>query len=192
MNKKNEGEFTTRRRGAELEAAILQAAWNELLEVGFPSLTIEGVAARAQTSKPVIYRRWPNREELVLAAIQNILPAPPEEVPNTGNLRSDVIIVLNRLNEMLRQIGPETIHGLMSVLTGIPLSELISFRRTNTMQTILNRAVERGEIRREKITPRIAKLPVDLIRHEVLITYEPVSQDTIAEIVDEIFLPLIK
>ncbi len=127
-----------------------------------------------------------------MAAIQRILPAPPNEVPNTGDLRSDVIIVLNRLNEMLRQIGPETINGLMSVLTGIPLSELISFRRTSTMQTILNRAVERGEVRREKITLRISRLPVDLVRHEVLITYEPVSQDTIAEIVDEIFLPLIR
>ncbi|MFB5673820.1 TetR-like C-terminal domain-containing protein [Paenibacillus terreus] len=115
-----------------------------------------------------------------------------DEIPNTGDLRSDVIIALNRLNEILRQIGPETIHGLMSVLTGIPLSELINFRRTHTMQTILKRAVERGEIRGEKITPRITSLPVDLVRHEVLITYEPVSQDTIAEIVDEIFLPLIK
>ncbi|GGH76392.1 AcrR family transcriptional regulator [Pullulanibacillus pueri] len=192
MNKKNEGEFPTRRRGAELEAAIMQAAWDELMEVGFPNFTIEGVAARAQTSKPVIYRRWPNREELVLAAIHKILPAPPDEVPNTGELRSDVIIILNQLNDILRKIGPETIHGLMSVLTGIPLSELINFRRTNAMSTILNRAVERGEIRHEKVTARITRLPVDLVRHEVLITYEPVSQDTIAEIVDEIFLPLIK
>jgi AcrR family transcriptional regulator len=192
MNMRNEGELATRRRGAELEAAILQAAWDELMEVGFPRFTIEGVAARAQTSKPVIYRRWPNREQLVLTAIQKNFPAPPGEIPNTGDLRSDVIIVLNRLNEILRQIGPQTIHGLMFVLTGIPIAELINFRRTDAMATILNRAVERGEIRPENITPRITRLPVDLVRHEVLITYEPVSQDTIAEIVDEIFLPLIK
>ncbi|WP_025716447.1 TetR-like C-terminal domain-containing protein [Paenibacillus sp. 1-18] len=192
MNKENEGEFTTRRRGAELEAAIIQAAWDELMEVGFQSLTIEGVAARAQTSKPVIYRRWPNREGLVLEAIRRNLPPLSDEIPDTGELRSDVIIVLNRLNEMLRQIGQETIHGLMSVLTGIPLSELIGFRRTNAMPIVLNRAVERGEIRQEKITPRITRLPADLVRHEVLMTYEPVSQDTIVEIVDEIFLPLIK
>ncbi|MEC0235687.1 TetR-like C-terminal domain-containing protein [Paenibacillus kribbensis] len=93
---------------------------------------------------------------------------------------------------MLRQIGQETIHRLMSVLTGIPLSELIGFRRTNAMPPVLNRAVERGEIRQEKITPRITRLPADLVRNEVLMTYEPVSQDTVVEIVDEIFLPLIK
>ncbi|WP_178023498.1 TetR/AcrR family transcriptional regulator [uncultured Paenibacillus sp.] len=192
MNKVNEGEATTRRRGTELEAAIIQAAWDELMEVGFHSLTIEGVAARAQTSKPVIYRRWPNREELVLAAIVHHLPAVSEELPDTGNLRSDVLLLLNQLNEMLRQIGPKTIHGLMSVLSDIPFSEILNFRRTNAMPTLLNRAAARGEIHPEKITPRITRLPVDLVRHELLITSEPVSRATIEEIVDEIFLPLLK
>ncbi|QQE80468.1 TetR/AcrR family transcriptional regulator [Alicyclobacillus sp. SO9] len=191
MNKADEGQVPTRRRGEELEAAIIRAAWDELMEVGFQSLTIERIADRARTSKPVIYRRWPNREELVLAAIQKNLP-PPDELPNTGNLRDDVISLLSRANEMLRQIGPETIHGLMSVLPGTPFSELLNFRRTNAMPTVLNRAIERGEIQRGKITPRISRLPVDLIRHEMLITYEPVSLATIEEIVDEIFLPLVR
>lgn len=190
MNKINEGEGSTRRRGAELEGAILQAAWDELMEIGFHHLTIEGVAARAQTSKPVIYRRWPNREELVLAAILNHLPT--VSVPDTGNLRSDVLLLLNELNEMLQQIGPKTIHGLMSVVSDIPFSDILNFRRTNTMTVILNRAIERGEIRPEKVTPRITRLPVDLVRHELLITLEPVSMKTIEEIVDEIFLPLLK
>jgi len=190
MNKLNEGEAMTRRRGAELEAAILQATWAELMEVGFHNLTIEGVAARAQTSKPVIYRRWPNREELVLAAILNHLPA--ISVPDTGNLRSDVLLLLHELNKMLQQIGPKTIHGLMSVVSGIPFSDILNFRRTNAMTILLNRAADRGEIRAEKVTPRITRLPVDLVRHELLITLEPVSQATIEEIVDEIFLPLLK
>ncbi|CAM4482514.1 TetR/AcrR family transcriptional regulator [Paenibacillus phoenicis] len=192
MNKINEGEGTTRRRGSELEAAIIQAAWEELMEVGFHNLTIEGVAARAQTSKPVIYRRWPNREELVLAAILNHLPAVSEKLPDTGKLRSDVLLLLNQLNEILHQIGPKTIHGLMSVLSGIPFSDILNFRRTNAMTILLNRAAERGEIRPEKITPRITRLPVDLVRHEWLITLEPVSMATMEEIVDEIFLPLLK
>ncbi|WP_339820122.1 TetR/AcrR family transcriptional regulator [Paenibacillus sp. FSL R7-0216] len=191
MNKVNEGEISTRRRGTELEAAIIQAAWDELMEVGFHSLTIEGVAARAQTSKPVIYRRWPNREELVLAAIVHHLPAVSEELPDTGNLRSDLLLVLNQLNDMLHQIGPKTIHGLMSVLSDIPFSEILNVRRTNSMTTLLNRAAERGEIHPEKITPRITRLPVDLVRHELLITSEPVSRETIEEIVDDIFLPLL-
>jgi len=107
-------------------------------------------------------------------------------------LRSDVLLLLNELNEMLQQIGPKTIHGLMSVVSDIPFSDILNFRRTNTMTVILDRAIERGEIRPEKVTPRITRLPVDLVRHELLITLEPVSMKTIEEIVDEIFLPLLK
>lgn len=184
--------MNTRRRGAELEDAILQAAWKELINVGYKNFTIEKVAIRAETSKPVIYRRWDNREELILAAIKQNMPKPIGDIPNTGSIRNDTIIVLKRLNDLLSTIGPETLHGLMSVLIGIPFSELLNTRKTNTMQTILKRAVERGEIKEEKISERIARLPIDLIRHELLITYEPVTEKTITEIVDDIFLPLIK
>ena len=53
------------------------------------------------------------------------------------------------------------------------------------------RAAERGEVRLDMVTPRIASLPGDLLRHELLITDAPVSDAFIAEIVDEIFLPLV-
>ena len=53
-----------RRRGVELEGAILRAAWDELTAVGYARLSMEGVADRAQTGKQVLYRRWPNRAEL--------------------------------------------------------------------------------------------------------------------------------
>jgi len=56
-----DGEKAERRRGAALEAAILDAAWAELVAAGYAGLTMEAVAARAQTSRPVISRRWPDR-----------------------------------------------------------------------------------------------------------------------------------
>ncbi|MFD7947322.1 helix-turn-helix domain-containing protein, partial [Streptomyces sp. NPDC059744] len=58
-----------RRRGAELETALLDAAWDELIAMGFEELTYEAVAARAGTSRAVLYRRWPTKRELVLAAL---------------------------------------------------------------------------------------------------------------------------
>ena len=51
-----------RRRGEELEAALLEAAWAELVEVGFARLTMESVAARAKTGVAVLYRRWPRKD----------------------------------------------------------------------------------------------------------------------------------
>ena len=183
--------MNTRRRGAELEEAILQAAWQELMDVGYQRVTIEGVANRAKTGKPVIYRRWVNRDELLKAAIQRNIPKPVETAPDTGHIRSDILIVLDRLNDLFSTLTPETILSLMSVFVGIPFSELLNMRKTSTMQTILKRAVERGEIQEEKITKRITTLPIDLVRNEVLTTYKPVPKKTIEEIVDDIFLPLI-
>ena len=79
-----------RRRGEELEDALLTAAWQELLEVGYPKLTMENVAARAGTSKPVIYRRWPTRPKLVIAALAHNLPLEEADI-DTGSLRGDLI-----------------------------------------------------------------------------------------------------
>src|ERR1700742_559320 len=59
-----------RRRGEELEAALLDAAWDELVEAGFAKLTMESVAARAKTGVAVLYRRWPRKDDPVLAAIR--------------------------------------------------------------------------------------------------------------------------
>ena len=58
------------------------------------------------------------------------------------------------------------------------------------MKEILERGVRRGELDRSKLTPRIASLPLDLVRHELIMTHKPVSRAVIEEIVDTIFLPL--
>lgn len=60
------------------------------------------------------------------------------------------------------------------------------------LSPFLKRAIERGEIKEEKVSERISRLPIDPIRHKQLTTYEPVIEKTIVEIVDDIFLPLIK
>jgi len=66
---------TTRRRGSALDDALLDAAWAELQEAGYAGLTMEGVAQRAGTSRPVLARRWPNRPQLVIAAPGRPAPA---------------------------------------------------------------------------------------------------------------------
>ena len=54
-----------RRRSEEGHQAILQAAKEELEEVGYPALTIEGIAARARVGKQTIYRWWPSKAALL-------------------------------------------------------------------------------------------------------------------------------
>src|SRR5690348_12742634 len=59
-------EIARRRRGAALEDAIRQAAFDELSEVGYATFSVESVAERARTGKASIYRRWPTKQALVL------------------------------------------------------------------------------------------------------------------------------
>ena len=65
-----------RRRGDVLNSAIFEATLDELAEVGYAKLTMEGVAARAGASKASVYRRWPSRMELALDAVHHMAPDP--------------------------------------------------------------------------------------------------------------------
>jgi AcrR family transcriptional regulator len=194
----------SRRRGEILEDAILLAAWEELSAVGYTHLTMEGVAARAKTSKAVMYRRWPNKGNLIVAALhkyslKKYLPLLSNEAPNTGNLREDVLILLGRVTKPLQEIGAETIHGLLvdfldkETVSSLPriLQSQGNDRMISAMRMILEHAEKRGEIHVEKINPRIISLPMDLIRYEIIIRHEPISDATLNEIIDDIFLPLI-
>ena len=60
------------------------------------------------------------------------------------------------------------------------------------MPVILRRASERGEVDLDRITPRVAMLPFDLFRREVLTSSAPIPAATVTEIIDDIFLPLVR
>ncbi|KWX85403.1 hypothetical protein AMQ83_24935 [Paenibacillus riograndensis] len=183
----------TRRRGKELEAAILQAVREELNERGYSNLTMDGVAERSGTSKAVLYRRWTNRAEIVLAAIRERVPLPLEEVPDYGNLRDDVCGVLRSMNQNNIEVMMKAFYGLVTEIGGMPLASLIfpEGRNNRTMTIVLQRAVDRGEISAEAVTPRMLTLPADLARNEIILYNKPMSEQTIAEIVDEVYLPLV-
>lgn len=190
----------TRRRGEILEDAILHSAWEELTNIGYTNLTMESVATRAGTNKAVLYRRWANKSELVIAAIHRYLPKITNEVPNTGDLRGDVYAYLHARVEPLKTIGTQTIRGLMmeplvwrTIITSMKqiLERGSENKITMNLKTILENAELRGEVCLEKLSPRIISLPWDLLLSELITKQEPVSDTTIAEIVDDIFIPLI-
>ncbi|MEV1070024.1 TetR/AcrR family transcriptional regulator [Streptomyces sp. NPDC050263] len=180
---------TQRRRGAELEASILEAAWEELAAVGYSRLTMEGVAARARTGKQVLYRRWRNRAELVIAAMRHNTGSIIDQIPDTGDLRGDVLAVLGRMARRHRDVAPDIIHGLMADAPDLdPVTLTIM---SGVMTTVLKRAAERGEIASAELSPRVITLPANLLRHEMLLTRHPISDQVLTEIVDEVFLPLV-
>jgi AcrR family transcriptional regulator len=184
----------TRRRGAALENALLDAAWTELQSVGYAKLTMERVADRAETSRAVIYRRWSSRHELVIAALLHQQPTGTGRIPDTGSLRDDVLTIMRRAARRISDIGPATVVGLLNDLTADDTSDTIVDQLARgggeVMNQALARAAARGEAR-EHVPERVARLPLDLIRHELILTHRPPSSETLEEIVDQIFLPLV-
>jgi AcrR family transcriptional regulator len=184
----------TRRRGAALEEAILDAGWEQLTEEGYPNFTFEAVAERAKTGKAVLYRRWPDKEALLLAVLAHWRFGPPVEIPDTGSLREDVIALLRSAN----RIG-DSAPALFSTVLGAYFDETettpaqlrarVLGDRTLAMTRIVQRALERGEVT-APLEPRVVALPFDLFRHELLMNLSRVPEETIVDIVDTVFLPL--
>jgi AcrR family transcriptional regulator len=188
-----------RRRGVRLEDAILDAAWAELVERGYPGMTLEGVAERAGTSRPVLYRRWPSRTALAMAALARHLAQNPIVVPDLGSVRDELCLLLRRMSDRARPDMIRLVFDMQqdladkrSSLAEIKADLKAQIVGPDVTQTILARAIDRGEIAADRLTPRIVALPTDLARHEVLMTFAPLSDQAITEIVDEVFLPLVR
>ncbi|WP_331769321.1 TetR/AcrR family transcriptional regulator (plasmid) [Embleya sp. NBC_00888] len=185
-----------RRHGAELKAALLDATWAELREHGYAALTFAGVAQRAGTSRPVVNRHWDTREALVRDAITRASDRFSLVDPDTGSLAEDTVALLEQLNGAFTVFAVTMTAHLAAYFeeTGTTPAELrtsVIDQRWALIESVTHRAVERGEIDGAKLTPRIARLPYDLLRHEVLMNLKPMSPPAIREIVETIFIPLV-
>jgi len=192
-----EGAPKTRRRGEELESALLEAAWEELSEKGFDAFTYEGVAARAATSRAVLYRRWPSKGELAIAALRHARLASIGETPDTGSLRGDLKAVLMQASETKLVLGLTLITqlGALYAETGRTPEDLrasiVEGGPTRTAE-IWERAIARGEADPARLTPRVRRLYFDLFRDQLMMTLKPMPESDIDEVLDEIVLPLVR
>lgn len=188
-----------RRRGPQLEAELLDTAWDELVEAGFAKLTMESVAARARTGVAVLYRRWANKDELVLAAIEHYRSSHPVELADTGSLRGDLLEMLAGMGSsraaFFAVAAASAFSGLLAG-TGLTPTQMrdriLGDQRLARIRTIYQRAHDRGEIDLARVPASVLALPFDLVRHDLLMDLKPVKPARIRAIVDEIFLPLVE
>jgi AcrR family transcriptional regulator len=184
-----------RRRGQALEMAILQAAIAEIEVSGYPALSVERVAERAKASKASLYRRWPSKVELVMAAVYYLLPEPASGV-DTGSLREDLFVLFRSAADLLAGPGGTAIRGLVSDVLRDP--ELAARFRNYTrgrsvaaMREVTRRAADRGELGPGMITTRQLEAGLWVMRFHFLIHGSPVPDRVIVQIVDEVVLPLL-
>ena len=194
-----------RRRGAALEDAILDAAWEELTAVGYSAFSMENVAVRARTGKASIYRRWPARSELVMDALLDHMPTPDEACTEfePANLPDSVTTA-----EALRTVGRSIARVLTSptgrVIRAVKLeaasdpdlARLIDARfqspRREAMIRLLQRGVARGDVRPDAANAAIADVLPAVLMHRVLMQQQPVREVDVQDIIDTVMIPLVE
>jgi AcrR family transcriptional regulator len=175
-------------RECELLAVTLQL----LQQHGYDRLTLEAVATTARASKATLYRRWPTKAELVLAAFVEGTRQVKVE-PDTGTLRGDLLqlgeAICAHVSAHAATIRAVLVETSRIAELGEMMQEQFLDQRKAFMQTVLARAVERGEIDAGAITDDLWDvLPGYLIYRSVLTGRSP-TEHTVRELVDDVLIP---
>ena len=163
-----------------------------LQEHGYDRLTVEAVATNARASKATIYRRWPTKAELVLAAFVEGTRQVAVD-PDTGTLRDDLLALGEQISAHV-STHASTIRAVLvevsrSAQLDAMMQEQFLDQRKALMSHVFARAVDRGEIEASAITEDLWDvLPGYLIYRSVL-TGRPPSRRGIRDLVDNVLIP---
>jgi AcrR family transcriptional regulator len=182
-----------RPRDPEADRAILQATIDTLAEDCYEGLSIEGVAARAGVGKTTIYRRWPSKAELVVAAIKLYkAPVDPEPPSPDESTRDALARILGGFTRSMSHTGSgKMLAGLVAEMARNPelaqtvRAGLLEHRRS-IVYAILERGIERGEIRADIDLELVADLLGGAVVTRVLLTGGPVTPRFVRGVVDTV------
>lgn len=174
------------------EAELLAVTLRLLQEHGYDQLTVDAVAAAGRASKATVYRRWPSKAELVLAAftegVRQVAVA-----PNTGSLRGDLISLGEICGEHGR-LHASTIRAVLVEVSRHPalndvLQEQFLKQRKALIQHVLRQAVDRGEITEDAVDDELWDLLPGYLIFRSIIPGRPPTRRTVQLLVDQILLP---
>ena len=176
------------RRRARTEEAILEAARALIAEKGVDGLTIEGVAARSGVAKTTIYRRWRDKEELALAILVDAT-AKVSAPPDLGDTRKELLTFVKTAKKIIRQGG--VVQGLVSDIATKPhlsrtYRERIVDVRLAEIKTVIDRGIERGELRPDTNVRVAHELLVGPLFYRLLFSGAPLNNEHANQIVDAV------
>ena len=185
-----------RRLDASRDAAIASAVVEVLGRAGYAGLTMDAVAMAAGVGKATIYRRWSSKAELLLS-VMDVVGAPVLEVPDTGKLREDLIAVLTEVVELFGGTSGRAIRSLLGAVIDDPVLQegcrrLPLANWDVAWETVLGRAVERGEVPAGAGTSVAAEVGPAVLALRWLITGRPLDDAVVSELVDRAVLPLLR
>jgi AcrR family transcriptional regulator len=176
-----------RPRDPQIDAAVLDATLAVLDESGYGRLTLEQVARHAGTTKPAIYRRWPNRQRLVLAALGMRLGE--ARAPDTGCTLCDLDECLRVFADAFRRMPPDVLGPLFADCAGDRelgrafMTTLFDPPRAAVRET-LDRAHARGDLRDDVDRDLVLDLIGSLVHYRALFGHAPITDVQIERAVE--------
>ncbi len=175
---------------AGIESDLLRATQDLLIEEGFERLTVDAVAKRCNASKATIYRRWPSKVALAVAATAALLSVP--EMPNTGDLREDLLACAGAY---IQEDGRMAV--LASLLTAArhdpalrtAARDAIGSPVSGLFERVLTRAVSRGLIAKGIDIDIISEVFPAIAFHYVAALGLPIDESLILRVIDGVLLP---
>jgi AcrR family transcriptional regulator len=140
-----------RPRSEQAEQAIIKATLELFAEKGPDGLCVEAVAARAGVGKATVYRRWKNKEDLLLAALGSLKSPLPD--PDTGSVRDDLIAMVTVMSQdavdpaRQRQYTLLLGEGAKYPKLMARYAETVVEPRRDLIRSVLRRGIEAGQIR---------------------------------------------
>lgn len=182
-----------RRRGDELDTAIRTAVLRLLADHGPAGVTMEAVAAEARTSKPVLYRRWPDRTSLLRDTLLDVATA---AIPHadTGSYRADMLAVLRGWATLFTGANAPVLRAAIAAsahdpeLTAAFQNDVIGWRKQE-MSALLRRGIERGDVRADVPVEIARELGQSVLWHRLLVTGDPITDDLLVTLVDDVLIP---
>jgi AcrR family transcriptional regulator len=175
---------------SDTSGAILQTAIEVIAERGVHGLTVEGVAARCGVAKTTIYRRWRSKEDLALAALVGMVDQQPQRPRDLGDTRAELVaFVLRLITALGSTLVGRVIHGLVSDLASDPelaraFREQVVARRAAELDCILERGVERCEVRPDARTEIAMDLLLGPVYYRLLLSGMPLTREFAEGVVD--------
>jgi AcrR family transcriptional regulator len=177
------------------DSAILNAALELICEVGYERVTMDAIASRSHASKATMYRRWDCKATLVAEAIRERRPE-GALIPDTGDVRSDLIAGLRSMVEYANKADLQLFGGLMTVCQTDPqlallLREQMVTDKRNAMASWTQRCIELGVLPAGTNVDLLYEIAPAVVFMRLLFTGEPVDEDFLFHLVDDILLPLL-
>ena len=174
------------------ETELLTVTLRLLQQHGYERLTVDAVATSARASKATVYRRWPSKAELVLAAfiegMRHFAVA-----PDTGTLRGDLLYLGKVICEQARHQASIIRAVLVEISRNPALNDAMQHQfldqREALIQHILQQAVDRGELDEAAIDNDLWDLLPGYLIFRSIMPNRPPTQRTVQALVDNVIIP---